>query len=228
MNINHAMPVRPKDRIAFQCRQCGNCCRHIEGCVMVESLDAYHIAKFLREQDQSIQTPDDILTRYCSIEPITERGYPIYVLQATGSDSACVFLKEGRCSIYEARPRTCRIYPLSVGPGQRGKDFEYVACLDVHQAHFSGRQVMVKDWLTQNFTREYKEFLKREFQIVPEIGRKLGAVPPQLLPHALFLFLCYRYSNFDLDQPFWPQYEQNNAELLRQLSLLLRDGTGDE
>ena len=41
--MNEIQPVRPKDQFPFSCRQCGACCRNIEGCVMVESLDAYRL-----------------------------------------------------------------------------------------------------------------------------------------------------------------------------------------
>ena len=43
--MNEIQPVRPKDQFPFSCRQCGACCRNIEGCVMVESLDAYRLAQ---------------------------------------------------------------------------------------------------------------------------------------------------------------------------------------
>lgn len=39
----------------------------------------------------------------------------------------------------------------------------------------------------------------------------------------MFKILFYHYYNFDLDQPFLPQYEKNNRSLLhdlRQLALL--------
>ena len=45
--MNEIQPVRPKDQFTFSCRQCGACCRNIEGCVMVESLDAYRLARYL-------------------------------------------------------------------------------------------------------------------------------------------------------------------------------------
>ena len=44
-----AVSVSAKEFVTYQCSQCGHCCRHIEGCVMVESLDAYRMAKHLRE-----------------------------------------------------------------------------------------------------------------------------------------------------------------------------------
>ena len=41
-----AVSVSAKEFVTYQCSQCGHCCRRIEGCVMVESLDAYRMAKY--------------------------------------------------------------------------------------------------------------------------------------------------------------------------------------
>ena len=121
--------VHAKDCVDYQCRMCGQCCRHIKDSLMVESLDAYRLANYLRGCDPNICTIDDVLTRYCEPMPLTQECFPIFMLKTTGPDDSCIFLKDGLCSIYEARPRTCRLYPFSVGPGERGRDFEY--CLSL-------------------------------------------------------------------------------------------------
>ena len=128
--MNEIQPVRPKDQFTFSCRQCGACCRNIEGCVMVESLDAYRLARYLRTKGELIEGIEDFLFRYCDPEPLTEEGFPIYMLKTKAPNGSCIFLMDGRCSVYPARTRTCRIYPLTVGPGERGRDFEYCLCLD--------------------------------------------------------------------------------------------------
>lgn len=214
------IPINPKEQILFQCRKCAECCRNIKDCVLVDSLDAYQIANWLRKADTAIQSIDDVLSRYCSPVPITADGYPIYVLQTKGMDDSCVFLENGFCKIYPVRPWTCRLYPISVGPGSRGKDFEYFVCMDRHQSHFSDERIQIKDWLYQNFSRDYKDFLKQEYQAVQQLGRLISHIPSDLLPQVLFLFLHYRYSNFNLDQPFLPQYERNHTELVTQLKRL--------
>ena len=117
--------VHAKDCVDYQCRRCGQCCRHIRDAVMVESLDAYRLAKYLRSREPNIYTIDEVLSQYCEPTPLTNDCFPIFVLKTTGPDDSCIFLKDGLCSIYEARPRTCRLYPFSVGPGERGRDFEY-------------------------------------------------------------------------------------------------------
>lgn len=79
--MNDIQPVRPKDQFTFSCRQCGACCRNIEGCVMVESLDAYRLARYLRAKGEPIEGIEDFLFRYCEPEPLTEEGFPIYMLK---------------------------------------------------------------------------------------------------------------------------------------------------
>ena len=115
--MNEIQPVRPKDQFTFSCRQCGACCRNIEGCVMVESLDAYRLARYLRTKGEPIEGIEDFLFRYCEPEPLTEEGFPIYMLKTKAPNSSCIFLTDGRCSVYPARTRTCRIYPLTVVQG---------------------------------------------------------------------------------------------------------------
>lgn len=161
--------LRLKDRVAFRCRRCGQCCRNIKESVMVESLDAYRIAKYLRDRGQAVQTLSDIYARYTEPVPITE-DYPIFVLSTTSPDDACIFLKDGRCSIYPVRPRVCRMYPFSVGPGVKGRDFEWLQCMD-KPFHFSGGSVLVKDWFYQNLITEDREYVKREYASALEIGQ---------------------------------------------------------
>ena len=95
-----AVSVRAKEFVSYHCSCCGHCCRHIENCVMVESLDAYRMAKHLRNQHCDISSTDDVLLRYCEPMPLTDEGYPIYVLKTVGADATCIFLRENQCSIY--------------------------------------------------------------------------------------------------------------------------------
>ena len=100
-----------------------------------------HVGLYLRTKGEPIEGIEDFLFRYCEPEPLTEEGFPIYMLKTKAPNGSCIFLTDGRCSVYPARTRTCRIYPLTVGPGERGRDFEYCLCLDRHQSHFTSGRV---------------------------------------------------------------------------------------
>ena len=93
-----AVSVSAKEFVTYQCSQCGHCCRHIEGCVMVESLDAYRMAKYLREQHCGVSSTDDVLLQYCNTAsphrspmkgiPFThskrlEQKHPVFFCRAT-------------------------------------------------------------------------------------------------------------------------------------------------
>ena len=213
--MNRAEPVRPKEQVCFQCRRCGNCCRDLEGQLMLEPLDAYHLARLLREQGKAASI-DDVYVRYAHPD-IVEGILPIYLMDTVGPGHACVFLKDGRCSVYEARPYVCRIYPFSVRPGERGRTFEYFRCVDQHAAHFSDGRVLVKDWLRENFSRESREFWSAEGGILPILSPLLNKLDAGELQASLCQLLHYRYYNYDLDEPFQPQYQANMAALVRVL-----------
>ena len=182
---------------------------------MPELLDVYRLARCLRERGE-VEYIEDAYNRYTHVETL-EDCYPIFVMNTTGAENACVFLKDGRCSIYEVRPRVCRLYPFNAFPGQRGKAFEFYQCIDQHSAHYTEEKVLVKDWMYQNFKREDREFLTAESTTLLELGRLLRALSPKQLEENLLPILYYRYYNYDLDQPFMPQYEKNTEELKRIL-----------
>ncbi|MBP1737655.1 MAG: hypothetical protein H6Q60_1536 [Oscillospiraceae bacterium] len=207
--------VRPKDWVTFRCQRCGACCRHVKQKVMLESLDAFRLAKFLKQRGDAVTGMDDVLGQYTESVPL-ENGYPIFVLQVSGPEDACVFLKDGRCSVYEARPRACRLYPFTVGPGTKGRDFEYLLCTEAPY-HFTDGRVLVNDWMYQNFKREDKEFVKREYDSAREIGRRLRQLGSSQLRRALSPILFFRYYNYDLEKPFLPQYDRNLTHLMKKL-----------
>ena len=218
--MSDAVTVRPKDWVPFRCRLCGNCCRNLRGNLMPEQIDAYRLARFLRERGE-VEYMEDFYTRY-TYPDMLEGFFPVFLINTVDPDDSCVFLKDGRCSVYEARPRVCRLYPFTAFPGQRGKAFHFFQCMDSNSAHFSDGKILVKDWMYQNFSREDREFLTAESDTLIELGRLLKAMSTDGRKENLFQILYYRYYNYDLDQPFMPQYKENTEELKRILQELLR------
>ena len=218
--MSDAVTVRPKDWVPFRCRLCGNCCRNLRGNLMPEQIDAYRLARFLRERGE-VEYMEDFYTRY-TYPDMLEGFFPVFLINTVDPDDSCVFLKDGRCSVYEARPRVCRLYPFTAFPGQRGKAFHFFQCMDNNSAHFSDGKILVKDWMYQNFSREDREFLTAESDTLLELGRLLKAMSTDGRKENLFQILYYRYYNYDLDQPFMPQYKENTEELKRILQELLR------
>lgn len=213
--------LRPKDTVSFRCQRCGTCCRNLRNSVMVESLDAYRIARYLREHGYPDIEVADVFDQYTT--PMILLGtYPIFMVNTTGPDDACVFLKNGACSIYPARMRVCRLYPFSVDTGERGRDFIWYQCLE-RPFHFTGGTVRVKDWFYENFSKEDREFVKRESKTIPLIGKWISNLEGEAL-HAADKAICLlRYFLYDVEEPFLPQYERNTESLLHQLRKLAEE-----
>lgn len=220
--MSSAKPVRPKDWVCFKCRQCANCCRNLDGQLMLEPLDAYNLAKFLWKRGEA-ESIDDVFTKYAHAD-LLEGCLPIYLMNTDSTDHACIFLKDGRCSVYEGRPHTCRIYPFSVQNGARGKDFVFYQCLDQHSAHFSDGRIQVKDWFYENFTRESREFMTTEGIVLGKLAPLLRRLGPDMLRTSMFQILHYRYYNYDLERPFMLQYTRNMEALTRLLQKQLEEG----
>lgn len=183
---------------------------------MLEPMDAYCLARHLRDSGNGVSDIEDVYARFAHAS-LLDDIYPIFLVNTQGDDHACVLLENGRCSVYEARPRACRLYPFSVDTGTRGQRFTYFQSIDCHQGHFTGGSVSVEDWMYKNFTRDAREFVEAESSILMELGRLLRRLGEDGRQSTLFQVLYYRYYNYDLDQPFLPQYQANQKALLETL-----------
>lgn len=223
MELFNVKPLGKREQFQFKCTRCGDCCRGIKESVMLESLDAYRLAKFLHQADPSIKEMETMLVKYADPIPLTDEGFPIHVLKTVGKDDTCIFLKESGCAVYAARPRTCRLYPLTVGSDERNHVFEYFLCREKPH-HFVGGTVRTKDWVRENFKREDQEFLLAEYETVAKLGRLMRKTPVHGKIRAIAAMLYERYCNFDLDLPFMPQFRSNMDRLEMQLAELIGEG----
>ncbi len=210
--------VSTHDRLRFHCTCCGECCRHVRQSVPVESLDAFRLTRLLREKDESIICMDDFTERYTELALLDECGYFMLMLRVAGTDDACIFLEENRCAVHAAKPRACRIYPFVAGIGDDGYPEYLVSREKTH--HFEGPAVHVKTWMKRRFTEEDRAFLQMDLDSAPDIARLMRRIPETRRQQAMLLFWRYKYSDFNLNQPFLDQYAKNLQQLKLTLSLL--------
>lgn len=210
--------VSPKEQIRFKCVGCGACCRNVCLSVPVETLDAFRIAKYLRERDKTIQCIDDFWARCCEPALLDECGYFVYFLKTRGDDNACVFLEDGRCTIHSVNPRACRTYPFTVDP----ETGQYLLTRE-REHHFKGPPVKAKTWMKQRLSEEDCAFIQLDFESTPPLGVLLKTIAKRERHRAVMLFQYYKYSDFDLDQPFLEQYRRNIEKLTHALGRLINN-----
>lgn len=139
----------------------------------------------------------------------------VYFLKVKGPDWACIFLEENRCTIHAVNPRACRTYPFAVNP----EDGTFLVAQD-YPHHFQNKAVRAKNWTKRRMTQEDWEYMALDYSSAIQIARLLKQIPDEERSRAMVLFLHYRYSAYDLDQPFLQQYRHNQTQLIQALSQL--------
>lgn len=209
--------LRPDETFHYACVGCGDCCRNVEHGVMLEPFDLFRIAYCLRQNGETISGIDDVLLAYAELRTLGDVSYPVFMLKTRGSDKACLFLKDGRCSIHKDKPRACRLYPLGAWPNAGMDGFDYVLVSE-RPRHLCGPAIRAGEWMEENFQEEERRTVlsdaKSTMELVPllhTLKRMVSDWEEILRPLILF-----RYLSYDLDKPFLPQFIRN-AEQLKQI-----------
>lgn len=209
--------LEPHDQVRFHCMRCAECCQHVERTIILESLDAFRLAKHL-----SIKVPE-VYAQYTELVYMPGSEFPLYALKSVGSAHACIFLKRKSCLVQEAKPKACQLYPFSIQPDvPDAKTFTCFQCMD-RQHHWNGPIVRVKEWMDTYFTEEDREFRKEEWRWLNHIApilfrlKQYGTDPKRLLEVLVF----YRYLWFDTNLPFSIQHSRNNMALEIALTKML-------
>lgn len=214
--LKNVVRVTPSTKIRFKCSSCGECCRHVKATVPVDCHDAFYLTKHLKEIGLDICCVDQFLNEFAEPELLDECGYFVYFLKSVGPDDTCIFLNENRCAVQKAKPLACRLYPFVVVPSESGT-FQYLYSKK-RMHHFCGPLVETGNWMKKNFSQESRAYLQTEYAKVKPIARLLRRIPEHRKTEALLHFHRLRYSEFDLDQPFLPQFQRNQEKLLTILA----------
>lgn len=214
--MSNAVRVTPSTKIRFKCTGCGDCCRHVKETVPVDSQDAFRIAKYLMETGEDIFCIDQFLLEYATPALLNECGYFVYFLKSVGEDDACVFLKDNRCTIHEAKPRACRLYPFMVEPNESGEHRYLYSRERTH--HFRGPIVETRSWMKKNFPKEDRAFMQADYSKVRLIAMLLKEIPENRITEAALHLQRLLYSEYELDAPFLEQFQRNQEKLLAILA----------
>jgi len=207
--------LMPDETFLFECQNCGDCCRNINGSVMIESLDLFKIARYMNLEIT------EAAEKYTKMVKISW-GVPILVLETKSPDNSCVFLKSDKCGIQPVKPRTCRLYPLSVGPdNENEKNFIFLK-LQEREFHYSGQGHVAKRWVADNMNSESCDYIITEYRLLRELGKILRCIPSPLERDVMEHMLLFRYFLFDTGKDFMKQYIRNMTQLKTELEKLTK------
>lgn len=213
----------------FKCRRCGKCCKN-QNTILFSPWDVFRIAK------KTGKIPSAVVRDYTEVYIGPQSRIPVVHLLMKGKKNACPLLtEEGRCSIHDIKPTVCALYPLgrvvtSEAPGQAldGDAENIVRYILSGQCGSAKKTNTVREWLASFGIPENDEFfylwtgiqLKLSLLIreLEDKGASIKALQP--IWNVIFTGL---YTAYDTEQKFMPQFEQNTAKLLADLSALQKE-----
>jgi len=184
--------------IQFRCHRgvsCWNaCCSNID-----ISLTPYDI---LRLKKRLGITSTEFLAEYTHPYELEKDGIAGVKLKPVEGGTACRFMKEEGCGVYEDRPTACRYYPVALLSMRRQDEFvdreSYALVSEPHcKGHFEPRSLTIDEYRKEQGLPEYDELARGWRQLVlkkkssgPTIGK------PSVRSRQLFFTACYDVDTF--------------------------------
>ena len=223
-NIGRQDPIAHDETFCFSCQRCGECCHRVRDAVPVESIDLFKLGRHFKAQGH----PNGgdlglVMMEMTNLRSLSVNGFPAFFLKSQAPRDRCIFLDGITCSVQPAKPRACKVYPLSAHPNDAGNGLQaLIVSRKMH--HFTGPEISAGDWLKDCLDVEDAEFILCEPHVAVAIEDRLRVIKQNsgLYEQTMKQIIFLKYLNYDLDKPFMPQYRSNTRELLARLDVLVR------
>lgn len=101
-----------KEGLRFKCTGCGKCCTGSPGYVFLSPPDLSRLANHFQLSEEE----------FCKKYTRTVDGQLCLLDSPENTD--CIFLKQNRCTVYEARPVQCRTFPWWIHNLRNSEDWK--------------------------------------------------------------------------------------------------------
>ncbi|WP_373500003.1 YkgJ family cysteine cluster protein [Desulfococcus sp.] len=194
---NELTPLSPDDVFTFSCTPavaCFNeCCRNLN-----QFLTPYDI---LRLKNHLGLSSSVFLERHTVTHIGPETGLPVVVLrQDPASGMTCPFVSDRGCIVYEARPSSCRAYPLARLASrcrETGKVTEHYALM--REPHCRGfreeKRQTVRQWIEDQGLSACNEMNDLLMEIIG-LKSRLHPQPLDIRERHIFHLACYDLDAF--------------------------------
>lgn len=131
------------EKFKTSCRFCYGCC----SCKDAVPMSAYDLFKVAKELNMTIT---DVISEYCSIHIGSTSLLPVITLKQNEKTHKCSLLKNGVCSINNARPTVCSLFPLGRYIQEDGEDTTIRYIFNGDKGCHKSHTYTVREWLETN------------------------------------------------------------------------------
>lgn len=198
-----ASPVMPamktgEQEIQFRCHKdiaCFNaCCKNID-----ITLTPYDIVRMKQRLDMS---SSEFLEKYTFPYEMEKDGLAGVKFKPVDDGTACQFMTEEGCSIYEDRPTACRYYPVALLSLRKQDEYVdrngYALVEEPHcLGHKEDRKLTIDQYRQEQGVEEFDDLARGWRQLIlkkKSSGPAIGA--PSMRSRQLFFMTCYDVDRF--------------------------------
>lgn len=191
------------------CQGCSDCCQNMGDSIILDPLDVHRLSQKLQMNFQQL------LELHVSLGVVD--GIILPHLKMEGEQASCSFLnEEGRCSIHEARPGMCRLFPL--GRFYENRSFRYF--VQIHECSAPNKtKEKISRWLDTPDLKKNQRYISDWHYFLRDLADRMGQVQDEELIKKVNMFVLNEF----FIKPYWNEpnfYEQFNQRLERGKSLI--------
>lgn len=192
------------------CAGCSACCRGMGNSIVLDPMDVYRIiAKTGLGFEGLLQA---------HIELNVVDGIILPNLKQTGLNEACAFLNsEGRCSIHDARPGICRLFPL----GRYYEDGDYKYFLQINECQKDNRtKVKISKWVDTPEYPKYKGYILKWHYFLNDVEELLKSSGDEAWNKqcCMLILQVFYMKKYDAGRDFYEQFEERYQVVKEALS----------
>lgn len=219
------MCIGTDEHFRFHCKQCGKCCINRED-ILLNPKDLYNISKELG------LAPRDTIAQYCEVYLGQNSRIPIVRLKPRGSIKRCPLLRDRKCSVHNAKPTVCALFPLGRSIKLDAKEtdpnaierarIQYIInsieCGDRSEEH------TVREWV-ESFgipihDNDFIAWQKALFSVRQQIVELEKMLPDKSMERVWSITYQALYLNYDIQEDFREQFQKNSDRLIDALEHL--------
>jgi len=187
----------------LDCAGCSACCHGMGKSIVVDPYDFYRLAKKLGKGFE------ELLASHLELNVVD--GLVLPNLKLVGSEEKCTFLNDaGRCSIHDARPGICRLFPL--GRYYENHDFKYF--LQVDECHKKNRtKVKILKWIDTPDYEKYREFIIDWHYFLNDMEKKAFENEDTAKKYVMLVLNEFYVKPYELNRDFYEQYHERRSFL---------------
>lgn len=180
------------------CIGCSACCKGMGKSIVLDPYDIYKMSKELNV------TMEQLLTTAVELNVVD--GIVLPNLKMTGESEQCYYLNsEGRCSIHNARPGICRLFPL--GRYYENGDFKYF--LQVNECAKKERtKIKVKKWIDIPDWNTNKEYILIWHHYLKNKQKEINECNDDAIIRNISMDILKRFylTPYDIEKDFYQQF----------------------